>query len=83
VRCWILIVSSTAKDQEMVFTHNLLTLANRVELPEEKRDYFARLNTVYTGARYPNSEDSNIQNVTKIVEQVEEVLEWTKKQLKK
>jgi HEPN domain-containing protein len=72
-----------AKDQELDFTHNLLTLANKVKLPEEKTKYFARLNTAYTGARYPNSQESTIQNIGKIKEQAEEVIKWTEKQLKK
>jgi len=71
------------RDQEIAYTHNLLELANKVNLPEHKTDYFAILNTLYTGARYPGADEEEIENITEIVENVEEVLKWTKKQLKK
>ena len=70
-------------DEEIIYTHNLLELANKTGLPEEKTSYFPILSTLYSGARYPNSQEAEVNDIEEILEKVEEVVEWTRKQLKK
>jgi HEPN domain-containing protein len=69
-------------DEEVSHTHNLLELAETAGLPDEKTDYFARLNTMYTGVRYPGEDVGEVENLEEIADHVKEVIEWTKKQLK-
>ncbi|MFB6208536.1 MAG: HEPN domain-containing protein [Candidatus Nanohaloarchaea archaeon] len=69
--------------EEPSYTHNLLRLAEEAGLPDEKTNYFAELNNLYTGVRYPGKEFGDVENIGDMRKSVREVLEWTRKQLKK
>ena len=63
------------KDVEPTYTHNLLKLADKAGLPDEKTDYFPQLNNLYTGVRYPGEDIGEVQEKDEMVDSVEEVLE--------
>jgi HEPN domain-containing protein len=68
---------------EPPFTHNLLELAYKADIPEDLTARFEELNNLYTGVRYPGEEIDEIEDLDELIGVVEEVLEWTEKQLEK
>lgn len=66
---------------EKPFSHNLFELA-----PEEVLEQFGstieELVPAYTGFRYPDSE-AKVENISELINSVEEILEWIEKQVEK
>jgi len=71
------------KTHDYPFKHNLLDLASSLEIPERFLETFSFLNPVYTGVRYPDKPEHEIEpeKADEIVEMIGEFLKWTKRRL--
>lgn len=70
------------KTGEHDFSHDLLALS-RENSRNKFKELFIELNPVYTGFRYPDVGMGQIEDLEKIRSRTEELIKWTKKQLKK
>ena len=68
---------------ERSLSHNLVAISRKIDVPDRFKETFADLNPFYTGFRYPDTEEPELENYSKILEKVGRFLEWTEKQLKK
>ncbi len=63
--------------------HDIVELSRRVKAPSKITELCAMINPAYTSTRYPDvALDFDKSEVEEIVISAEEVLEWTKKELK-
>lgn len=66
---------------QYTYSHDLVELAAGKQLEERFMNVLADLTAAYTGIRYPDKPDTKIENPEETLSIVEEVVEWTKKQL--
>lgn len=64
-------------------THDLFKLSRAVEIPDRFLAAFEELNPVYTGFRYPDVAEGEIENVEQLLKTVEDLLKWTERRLKR
>ena len=71
------------KENKIIKTHDLVFLADKVNLPSEFKEICKELTLIYLSVRYPDSaEIKNIkQKAEKYLNLVEEILQWTEKQV--
>lgn len=63
--------------------HDIVELSRRVKAPSKITELCAIINPAYTSTRYPDvASDFDKGEVEEIVKSAEEILEWTKKELK-
>lgn len=68
--------------EEHDYSHDLLSLSDGTAKNKYKK-LMKELNPVYTGFRYPDVGLKKIENLEEIRYKTEELLEWTRKRLKK
>ena len=70
--------------RKLIKTHNLVFLAEKLKIPKKFLDVCDELNPFYIEARYPPLfvvEKYTKDNISKLIENVGEILEWIKKEI--
>jgi len=65
-----------SREGEKSFSHNLVSLSNKIEIKEEYLDLLAQLNPFYTGFRYPDEDSPEVENPEYLIEKTGDLLSW-------
>ncbi|MFB6294224.1 MAG: HEPN domain-containing protein [Candidatus Nanohaloarchaea archaeon] len=68
------------EDGEYPYTHDLVRLAP-AETDDDIKHVLGQLNTVYTGVRYPDEDDTAVDDPAAVYNTTEELLQWIRKRL--
>ncbi len=63
------------------FTHNLVRLSSKFNTPDKFQKTFEELTPVYTGFRYPDISEGEIEEPEGKLFSTKEIIEWIEKQL--
>ena len=61
------------------YTHNLVRLSADFDMPEKYQRICEILTPLYTGFRYPDVAEGNVENIDEILEIAEEMIQWIEK----
>ncbi|MBU7044904.1 MAG: HEPN domain-containing protein [Theionarchaea archaeon] len=67
------------KYDKFEYTHNLVRLSADFDIPEKYQRICEILTPLYTGFRYPDVAEGNVENIDEILEIAEEMIQWIEK----